>query len=301
MHQQRLPPGRPPARPAPQIHGRFHVDERQRHEFGQPAGALLEIADVEEMRGPGLRPLDVPEHDGGGGAQAYPVRGLDHFEPFAGVELVRTDALAHLVVEDLGRRAGEAAETLRAQPLQKRAQGHAERLRAVRDFERREGVHVHSRHRLLHGAQQGQIGVAGVGRMNAALQADLGGAAVPGLDRAPGDLVQREVVGPAAQIIAQLSFRECAEAASIAADVGVIDVAIDHVADDVAAGPGAQRVGGGADLLDLRTARREQADDVVRFEPLASGRTIKQPYKTAKFGRERAAVCSLSPQGRGMG
>src|ERR1700682_3517506 len=160
---------------------------------------------------------------------------------------------------------------------------------------------VHRGGRLLHGPQQGQVSVAGVSGMDAALQANFGRAAVPGLERASGDLLEREVVRPTAQIIAQLALGECAEAAGIAAHVGVIDVAVDHVTDDIAAGPGAQRIGGGADLLDLRTSRGEQPNDIVCCQSLSSGCPIEQSCKTAKFARDRAAIYSLSPRARGEG
>src|SRR6266508_1626210 len=112
--------------------------------------------------------------------------------------------------------------------------------------------------------------------MNAALQADFGRAALPCLDGAARDLLEREVVRPAAQVVAQLALRECAEAAGVAADVGVIDVAINHVMDDVAAYLRAQRVGGRADLLDFGTARREQAHDIVRSAPVARARPSEE-------------------------
>ena len=57
----------------------------------------------------------------------------------------------------------------------------AERRRALEDFERREGVDVQAGRRLLDGAADRQIGLAGVARMDAALQADFDGAALPGL------------------------------------------------------------------------------------------------------------------------
>ena len=47
-----------------------------------------------------------------------------------------------------------------------------------------------ARNGRLDGAADRQIGLAGVARMNAALQADFGGAALPGLAAAAHDLVQ---------------------------------------------------------------------------------------------------------------
>ena len=110
----------------------------------------------------------------------------------------------------------------------------AQRLRPLPDFERREGVHVHAGQRLLDRAADREIGRAGVFRVDAALQADFGGAALPGFLAAPDDLVEVEIVGPAAQIFAELALREGAELAAEIADIGVVDVAGDDVGDGVA-------------------------------------------------------------------
>jgi hypothetical protein len=47
--------------------------------------------------------------------QSDRVRGLHDFEPLAGFDLVRADHGADLVVEDLGRSAGQGAQTGRLQ------------------------------------------------------------------------------------------------------------------------------------------------------------------------------------------
>ena len=75
-----------------------------------------------------------------------------------------------------------------------------------------------------------EICLAGIVRMDAALHADFGRAALPRLLRAARDLVEREIVGPAAQILAELALREGAELAAEVADVGVVDVAVDDIA-----------------------------------------------------------------------
>ena len=69
--------------------------------------------------------------------------------------------------------------------------------------------------------------------MDPALQADLGGAALPGLDGAPGDLVDAQEVGGAAEVLGELALGEGAEAAAEVADVGVVDVPADDVGDAV--------------------------------------------------------------------
>src|SRR5262249_9466789 len=84
------------------------------------------------------------------------------------------------------------------------------------------------------GARDREVGLAGILGMDAALQADLGGAAIPRLLAAATDLIEVEIIGPAAQVLAQLALGEGAELAAIVANVGVVDVAVDDVADDIA-------------------------------------------------------------------
>src|SRR6202040_2838262 len=110
-------------------------------------------------------------------------------------------------------------------------------------------------HRLFDGAADVEVGGAGVFRVDAALQADFGGAALPGLLAAPDDLVHVEIVGPAAQILAELALREGAELAAEIADVGVVDVAGDDIGDRVAIDRAAQPVGGLAHRGKLVAAR----------------------------------------------
>src|SRR4051794_24289934 len=129
---------------------------------------------------------------------------------------------------------------------------------------------MQARHRLFDGPTHGKIGGAGVFRVDAALQADLGGAALPGLLAAPDDLVHVEVVRLPAQILAELALREGAELAAEIADIRVVDVAGDDVGHRVAVHLTAQPIGGGADNVELVPARLEQADD-IRFGQRLAG------------------------------
>ena len=145
-----------------------------------------------------------------------------------------------------------------------------------------------------------EIGRAGIFRVDAALQADFGGAALPGLLAAPDDFVEVEIVGPAAQILAELALREGAELAAEIADIGVVDVAGDDIGDGVARHLAAQPVGGGADFVRNRRrapANRRTISASVRVSPAAarsrmsdrSGNTLT-PALPRKRGREFAAA-----------
>ena len=60
-----------------------------------------------------------------------------------------------------------------------------------------------------------------------------------------------------------MSAAEGAKAAGLDADVGEIDVAIDHVGDDIADGARAQIVGGGDDGEKIRTVGVEELGGLV--------------------------------------
>ncbi len=202
--------------------------------------------------------------------------GSHRLQPFVGVELVRADDGAHLVVEDLRRGAGQRAEPGFLEPHEEFRDRDAERRRAVPHFQRREGVHVHRRHRPLHRAQDGEIGLAGEIRMDAALHAHFGGAALPGFHRAAGDLVEIELIGPAAQMLIGPPLGEGAEAAAIGADIGVVDVAGDDIGDIVPRHLAAQLVRRLADELRLRAPRLEQPDDGVLAEHPAGEHAVER-------------------------
>ena len=78
-----------------------------------------------------------------------------------------------------------------------------------------------------------QIGLTGVQRMNSALQADFCRTAIPRLAAASEDFVEGQIIGSPAQVFTQLAFGKSAELAFEVADIGVIDIAINHVADTV--------------------------------------------------------------------
>ena len=147
------------------------------------------------------------------------------------VDLVRADHAAHFVVQDLGGGAGQRTEAGAPEFREEFAQRQPERVRALPHLERREGVHVDVRRRRFDRPADVEIGLAGVVRVDAALQADLGRAPLPGFAGAARDLLEIHLVGHAAKILGQLALGERAEAAVEVADVGVVDVAIDHVAD----------------------------------------------------------------------
>src|SRR5689334_12412849 len=104
----------------------------------------------------------------------------------------------------------------------------------MRDFQRGESMDVNVRHGIFGGSTDRQIGLPSEGRVNTALHADFGRTAIPCLANAAADLREVNHVGLAPQSVMRLAFGEGTKPASMQADVGVIDVSCDHIADGVA-------------------------------------------------------------------
>ena len=113
------------------------------------------------------------------------VGGAVGLEPLLGVDLVGAEDRPDLVVEDLGRGARQRAQPGVHQAAEVVGQRLAEALGALGDLERGEAVDVDVGRRLLHGPGDVDVVVAVEVRVDAALQADLGGAELGGLAR-PG-------------------------------------------------------------------------------------------------------------------
>ncbi len=141
----------------------------------------------------------MAEHDRRGAAEADAVRRLHHREPLRRVDLVGADDRAHLVVEHLGRGSGQGSEPRVAQRAEERLHIPAQRLRALPDLERGEGVQVHAGQRRFQAAADVEIGLAGIVGMDAALQAHFGCAPRLRLGRAPRHFVQIEPVSRTSQ------------------------------------------------------------------------------------------------------
>ena len=107
--------------------------------------------------------------------------------------------------------------------------------------------------------------------VDAALQAHLGRALGLRLGHPPGDLVELEQVGGAAQVQRQRALGERAEAALERAHVGVVDVAVADVGDGVAHRPAAQVVGHLGHHAHLGAPGAEEADDLGRAHLVAQG------------------------------
>jgi hypothetical protein len=100
MHQHGLAEGRAAARASLQIDRRFHVDERQGHEFGKSARLGLQQAQPQQMPRPVNVTVDVTIHDRGRRLETGTMGGTHHLKPPLGSDLVGTEQRAHFIVED---------------------------------------------------------------------------------------------------------------------------------------------------------------------------------------------------------
>ena len=90
------------------------------------------------------------------------------------------------------------------------------------------------------------------------------------------DFIQPQIIGAAAQIFAQLAFGKGAELAFEITHIGIIDVAVDHIAHHIAADPRAQIIGGLADGGEIRPARLKQGYDFRLRQASAAAGLIDQ-------------------------
>ena len=198
------------------------------------------------MLHPVARVVDVAVHHRRGRPDADAVRRGDDLDPGRRRQLALGQHPADLVVEDLRGGAGDGVQPRLASLDQEVLEGQAGAARPVDDLHRGERVHVHARHARLHRRGQVEVRRAGELGVDAALHAHLGRAELPRLLGAVGDLVERERVG----VGVGAPLGERAEAAADVADVGEVDVAVDHVGDVVADDLPAQVIGEPGHLLE---------------------------------------------------
>ena len=146
--------------------------------------------------------------------------------------------------------------------------------------------------RALHGLENVKIGVTRVGRVNAALHAEFGGAALPGFSCSSCQLVIVEVIGAAAQIGVLTTLGKSAEAAGMLADIGVVDVAVHHIPDGAAACRCAHPVCGCADCFEFISARFEESGDHRFIEPITGFGACEQ--RLDRCAVRRAARCRFN-------
>ena len=119
-----------------EVHRRFHMHERQGHKFGEAACAALQVAHRQQMRRPVMRAINMPVHDGCSAPQTLIMRGLHHLQPLRGIQFVRAQFGTYFIVQNLCRCSRQCFQPGFTQCRKKRGDIHAQRFRALPDFQR---------------------------------------------------------------------------------------------------------------------------------------------------------------------
>lgn len=199
-------------------------------EGGESAGFFLQTADDFEVVDALVHGFADAEHHGGGGAHSELMGGAMHGDPVVGAALEAGDALADVVVEDLGAAAGDGVKSGIAKTRDGGAEVQVGVLRDGQDFGGAEAVQPDFREALLDAGEEAfepidlEVGV------DAALHEDAGTAHFEGFGNFFVDLFEVEDVSLAGLGSFEWAV-EGAEGAVLGAEVGVVDVAIDDVGD----------------------------------------------------------------------
>ena len=152
--------------------------------------------------------------------------------PGVGRKLPLREEPSDVVVEDLRGRPGDRSESVFPAGRQELTERDTHLRGAVEDLHRAERVDVDPRDTRFHRIEQIQIEGPGQVGMDPSLHAHLARPVGPRLLRPVGHLSERERV----RLRVDLPLRERAEPAPHVADVGEVDVPVDHVGDHVADG-----------------------------------------------------------------
>src|SRR5580704_5990741 len=215
------------------------MHEAERYELGETSCFVLNLAQEQHLAHPVLRCFRVSVHHGRSGANSATMRGANYVDPLRGGEFVAGENLSNLIVEDLSGGAGQCVQAIVPQHREIAGKRHSCEFDSIGDFHGREGMDVHAWGCFFHGAQNVAIVKWRQAVRQAALDTDLSGADLGGLDGFLRDLVRLKKIN----VRVAWSTAKGTELASDEANVGEVDIAIDHVGDDVAAEFGAQQVG----------------------------------------------------------
>src|SRR5947208_16613982 len=94
-------------------------------------------------------------------------------------------------------------------------------------------MNMYLRQNLLDSPTHAQIRLTSIFWVNAALHTDLGSSTLPCLFRTPDDLIQCKIIGGPTQILAELAFGKGTELATKITNIGVVDVPVHNVRNDI--------------------------------------------------------------------
>ena len=276
MHLDNIHPGGAGAdirHQAFQIHRRFGIDKTQRHKLGKTAGVLLNIPQQGQMPGQVFRGFQMAEHHRGSGGNPQVMGGGNDLNPLVDADASGGNAVAQFLIQHFRRSSRQAANPGRLQFPQILRDGAAGAEGAVKHFLRRKAVNVHFRQFRFEGRAEFYVKIALHLRRQAGLDANLGSPVVPGFLGPAHDFIERQEV---ALLLAKVPA-ESAKAAALNADIGKVDVAVDHIGDQIAGGAAAQLVGRHPQGGKLQAADAEQGHPVGYGQILPGQGLIQNP------------------------
>ena len=203
------------------------------NESGEAPGGILLCPYPLEVLHPIFKRLDMTKHHRRRRVQTHPMRYVHHPQPFITHGLERCDALTHAVHQDFSPAAGDGSQTCFLELSQQILHGQIKHLLKMNELARAEGMDVDLRELFFDVREHVQIPVQGQRRVVSTLHQDL----VSPQSNGFLDLLIQLFFGDDVGIFVLGGAIESAELAVDVADVGVVDVAIDIVGDDLVAAP----------------------------------------------------------------
>ena len=213
-----------------------------------------------------MRSLDGTKHDGDVGIESDRVRRSVHVKPLTRRQLVGTDDLSNLVVQNLRSSSRQSSQPGRFQRQQVRLEVHVRAPGALKYFKCAKGMYMHLGHRVVDRFHHIDVVVTIKFGMDSTLQTHLCGAGRRSLNDSLGHLFQGQQVGVTSQVEGERTLGESAKTAFEGAHVGVVDIPIDDEGDVVTGSLTTNIVGTFSYQCEIGTARTEQCRD-VRLRP----------------------------------
>src|SRR5688572_22307820 len=202
--------------------------ERPGNECREAPRFVLEGAELLEMIDAMTNGLTNSGHHRAGGTQAEFVSFAVNHKPFFAAALQGTDVVSHFVIQNFAAAARHGVQTCRFQPLEGLSDCQFGNPRDIQNLGWREAMAV-NRVTRLNSRQEILVIIDLQIRMNAALHQDTGATES---DRF-FDLFVDHMIRKNVSLRVALYPVERTERAKLLADIGVVDVAIDDIADDI--------------------------------------------------------------------
>ena len=201
----------------------------------------------------------------------------NHRHPVARGNASWRNNLANSIVQNLGGRPRQGPQPHVFQSLQIIFDASIRQRRAVKNLLGGKCVYVNLGNFFLNRPAQVDVKRSIDARRQPGLNANLRSAQIPRFAYAPRNLLRRQEIA----LFCAMAAAESTEAAALHADVGEIDVAVDHVGYALAHAAASQSVGGGNQPVEIVALGREQGRAVLSRKFAAFKRSIQNRFNHA--------------------